>query len=303
MRMKRIFRGAIAAALMLAAASATAQTAPARHELFPYPVPPESITLLRERCNFLVYHFWERADMKKVFDRPEGLNAAFGDWISFMPYCAADTAHLAIKNLIGSVSKDGKRLLRVAQMAENWTYSDTAEIVSDELYLPFAAAAATSKKIPEADRRHFAQHLRRINSTSLGQTMPALPYIAPDGSAATFETDSVSGMVVIADPSDSESTMASIRFSIDPATRSLVENGELRIAWFYPGQLTPEVTEALAKLPENWTRGAMPDADDFFTLRIRPAIYLLDERGRIILKDRPYAMALQVFNVMANGQK
>ena len=47
----------------------------------------------------------------------------------------------------------------------------------------------------------------------------------------------------------------------------------------------------------------MPDADDFFTLRIRPAIYLLDERGRIILKDRPYAMALQVFNVMANGQK
>ena len=269
MRMKRIFRGAIAAALMLAAASATAQTAPARHELFPYPVPPESITLLRERCNFLVYHFWERADMKKVFDRPEGLNAAFGDWISFMPYCAADTAHLAIKNLIGSVSKDGKRLLRVAQMAENWTYSDTAEIVSDELYLPFAAAAATSKKIPEADRRHFAQHLRRINSTSLGQTMPALPYIAPDGSAATFETDSVSGMVVIADPSDSESTMASIRFGI----------------------------------ARNSTRGAMPDADDFFTLRIRPAIYLLDERGRIILKDRPYAMALQVFNVMANGQK
>ncbi len=64
--------------------------------------------MLRERCNFIVYHFWERADFKKVFERPEGLNAAFGDWISFMPYCAADTAHLAIKNLLKDVSKDSK---------------------------------------------------------------------------------------------------------------------------------------------------------------------------------------------------
>ncbi len=28
-------------------------------------------TILRERCNFLVYHFWDRADMKKVFNQPE----------------------------------------------------------------------------------------------------------------------------------------------------------------------------------------------------------------------------------------
>ena len=114
--------------------------------------------MLRERCNFIVYHFWERADFKKVFERPEGLNAAFGDWISFMPYCAADTAHLAIKNLLKDVSKDSKKLLRTAQMAENWTYSDTAEIVSDELYMPFAAGGArTLRPPPAAHKLHFAR--------------------------------------------------------------------------------------------------------------------------------------------------
>lgn len=302
MRMKRLFKSVLTAALLLAGGTAAAQSVPARNELFPYPMPPDGITILRERCNFLVYHFWERADLKKVFDRPEGLNAAFGDWISFMPYCAADTAHLAIRNFIGAVSKDGKKLLRTAQMAENWTYSDTASIVSEELYLPFAAAAATSKKIPEAQRAHFAQHLRRINSTSLGQTMPSLPYTAPDGSRRTLEADTVNSMIVIADPENSESSMAAIRFSIDPATRSLVETGDLRVAWFYPGELTEARAESLAKLPEQWVKGTLPDVDEFFTLRLVPAVYLLDNRGRIILKDRPYQTALQVFNVMANGQ-
>jgi len=302
MRMKRLLLNAIAAAGILIPAIAPAQSPAGRPELFPYPKPPENLTLLRERCNFLVYNFWERADLKKVFERPEGLNAAFGDWISFMPYCAADTAHLAIKNLLKAVAKDGKKLLRTAQMAENWTYSDTAEVVSDELYLPFAAAAATSKKIPAADREHFARHLRRINSTSLGQTMPPLSYIAPDGSARTLDADSVSGMVVIAGPDDLQSSTAAIRFSIDPATRSLVESGQLRIAWFYPGEFSADAAAALDKLPEQWTKGFLQDTDEYFTLRITPAVYLLDEHNRIILKDRPYTTALQVFNVMANGQ-
>lgn len=300
--MRQYFLAMLAAAALSPAIGASAQNAAKRPELFPYPQPPEGITLLRERCNFLVYHFWDRADLKKVFDRPEGLNAAFGDWISFMPYCAADTAHMAIRSFLKDVSKDGKKLLRAAHMAENWTYSDTAAIVSDELYQPFAADAATSKKIPAAEREHFARHLRRINTTSLGQTMPALPYTATDGTARLLETDSVSSMIVIADPDDTDATTAAIRFSIDPATRSLVESGDLRIAWFYPGELTEAKAEALAKLPDTWTKGVMPEMDEYFTIRIRPAIYLLDENQRIILKDRPYTMALQVFNVMVSQQ-
>ena len=46
----------------------------------------------------------------------------------------------------------------------------------------------------------------------------------------------------------------------------------------------------------------MPDAGEYFTQRLSPAVYLLDEHGRIVLKDRPYVTALQVFNVMASQQ-
>lgn len=300
MRMRRKILGTIAAAgVLLATTAATPAGGSARNELFPYPQPPEGLTLLRERCNFLVYHFWDRADLKKVFDRPEGLNTAFGDWISFMPYCAADTAHLAINNLLKSVGKDGKKLLRVAQMAENWTFSDTTDIVSEELYRPFAAAAATSKKVPADWREHFSQHLRRINASSLGQLLPALPYVAADGSKALLEGPFNSTMIVIADIDDTESTTAGIRFSIDPATRMLVDSADLRIAWFYPGEPTEATSAALAKLPEQWVKGTMPDVDNYFTIRTRPAIILLDDKNRVILKDRPYQMALQVFNVMA----
>lgn len=299
--MKRIIIGILAAAAALLPATAAGQAA-GRPELFPYPTPPEGLTLLRERCNFLVYHFWDRADMKKVFDRPEGLQAAFGDWVSFMPYCAADTAKIAIRNLLQTVGKDGKKLAKVAELAEYWTDGDSAEIVSEELFAPFAAAAATNKKVPEATRRHFARQLHRINSSAMGQMVPALPYTAPDGTERVLEQDSINTMIVVADPAATESTTASIRFSIDPATRTLVDEGLLRIAWFYPGELTETASAALAKLPENWISGALPEVEEYFRPRMIPAVYLLDPSGRVILKDRPYTMALQVFNVMAAGE-
>lgn len=300
MSLKRLTATAAAIAAMTLAAAA--QTAPEEHHLFPYPQPPEGLTILRERCNFLVYHFWDRADLRKVFDQPEGLNRAFADWVSFMPYCAPDTAHRAIKTLIASVAKDGRKLLSLADMAERHVYSDSADFVSEELYMPFAAAAATSRKVPEAQRSRFARDLRRINSTALGQALPAIAYTTPDGAPALFEADTVATMVVIADIDDTASTTASIRFSIDPATRSLVDAGSLHIAWLFAGPLTDAKREALGRMPEQWTRGVLPDPDDYFKLRISPAVFLMDEKNRIVLKDRPYTTALQVFNVMASQQ-
>ncbi|MDE6270574.1 MAG: DUF5106 domain-containing protein [Muribaculaceae bacterium] len=275
-----------------------AQTAGDEHHIFPYPQPPEGLTMLRERCNFLVFHFWDRADMKKVFDQPEGLNRAFSDWISFMPYCSADTARMSIKSLLEKVNKDGKKLIAVADMAERNVYGDTAQFISEELYLPFAATTAVSKKVPEADRKRFARDLRRINSSSLGQLMPALSYVDINGQQQVFEADTVATMVVIAEVGDTDNTTAAIRFSIDPATRRLQDEGKLSVAWFFNGQLDDSARQELEKLPDTWIRGTLPDADDYFKLRMSPAIYLLDENRRIIMKDRPYTTALQVFTVM-----
>lgn len=299
MMLPKLLTVAVAAALTLPAA---AQTTAEDHHLFPYPQPPEGLTILCERCNFLVYHFWDRADMKKVFNQPEGLSQAFGDWMSFMPYCAPDTARMAIKTLIANVGKDGRKLMTTADLAERWVFGDSADFVSEELYLPFAAAAATSKKIPEADRKRFARDLRRINSTAIGQTLPGITYIAPDGTSAIFDADTVAAMVVVATPGDTESTTAAIRFSIDLSTRSLVNAGELRIAWFFTGELNDTTREALEKLPAEWTRGVLPDAEEYFKLRMSPAVFLMDDKHRIILKDRPYTTALQAFTIMASGK-
>lgn len=295
----------LAAALILvtSALGLYGQTPGEEHHLFPYPQPPEGLTILRERCNFLVYHFWERADMKKVFSQPEGLNRAFADWISFMPYCSADTARMSIKGLISQVSKDGKKLLAVADMAERNVFGDTAQFISEELYLPFAATAASSKKLSEADRNRFARDLRRINSSAIGQIMPTLTYTDIDGQLKVFEADTVATMIVIAKAGDTDNTTASIRFSIDPATRTLMDEGRLAIAWFYDAPLDNAIRSELEKLPQNWTRGALPDADDYFKLRMSPAIYLLDDNKRVILKDRPYTTALQVFNIMNSQQQ
>ena len=71
-----------------------------------------------------------------------------------------DTVHMAVDRLIDKVKKSGPNTLTLAQMAERWLWADSAEILSEEIYLPFAKAAATHKKISNADRARFASHVK-----------------------------------------------------------------------------------------------------------------------------------------------
>lgn len=50
---------------------------------FPYPVVPEEKSTLSERCNFLVYNFWERCNLKQSFSSLEKPQESDGrlDWI------------------------------------------------------------------------------------------------------------------------------------------------------------------------------------------------------------------------------
>lgn len=115
--------------------------------LFPYPVVPDSKTLLDQRCNYLVYHFWDRANIKQTFSTISKLQDAFGDWASFMPYATSDTVMMSIDRYIASVEKaDAKMVPEMVKIAEHWFQGDSAEYSSDVLYLPFCKAGARAKK-------------------------------------------------------------------------------------------------------------------------------------------------------------
>lgn len=270
-------------------------------QLFPYPQPPEDMTNLYERCNFLVYKFWDQCDIKSAFSKKAKLDAAFGDWLSFMPYASADTVYLAIDNFHKSFKKSGEHSLSIAKMAEKWLYSDSASYRSDELYSIFVNAAVANKKIPSADRQYFEKQKLVLDNSSVGKIVPDITLTLPDGSATTFAADTSAYTVLfIYEPDCLDSNFARVRLSADMVLNQLNDAGIVRVMSLYAGEPDAGFSTAVTPFPEKWINVASPETSKFFDMRVKPAIYYLDKDHRIIAKELVVDNILNAFHSLIN---
>ena len=271
---------------LAAALSVGAQTDGGK--LFPYPVVPDDIQRLDERCDYLVSHFWDRCNFKQAFSSMNKLSEAFNDFLPPVPFASADTVHAAIDRLIANVKKSPDQTLKLAKIAERWLYSDSAEFRSEEVYLPFARAVAQNKKINGAERARFEQQVQLIENSGLGAKVKDLPFTTPEGFKSNLgELTAPNILLFINDPTCDDCAMARLRLSADINANRLIEQGVLQIVSIYPDAADNEWLQASASYPANWIVGAMPDADMYFSLRTIPQFYFLDGDHKVIAKDFP----------------
>lgn len=265
------------------------QRAAASEPLFPLPAVPDNLDNLQQRSNYFVHHFWDECNLNTAFSSRARLNTAVGTWFGLMPYASADTAHMSVNALLDKLKKKPENLLVMGQMAEGWLWADTSSMHSDELYLPFAKAVADNKKISKAERARFAAHAKIIESSSPGLKLPALELTAPDGSKALLsDTTGRQTFVLFMDPDCDDCRMAQIRLANDFNAKQLVEKGVLEVICIYPGDPNDARWAAwTTTAPEGWRIYAAPEADDYFDLRISPAMYYAAPNGVILAKNVP----------------
>lgn len=289
--MKRIFF-IISTFLMLAGGVKAQQD----DKLFPYPEPPKDMTNLYERCNFLVYKFWEQCDIKSAFSKKAKLNSAFGDWLAFMPYASADTVYLAVDNFHKSLRKSGEQAYEIAKMAENWLYSDSAAYRSDELYSLFVDAAVANKKIPAEKRRYFEAQKKILDNSTVGKIVPNIELTKADGTKTSFFADSSSYTIVFIYENDClDCTFARVRLSADMVLNQLNDAGIVRVVSLYAGEPDAAFSTAVAPFPDSWINVASPETSEYFDMRLKPAIYYLDNNHKIIAKELSVDNILNAF--------
>lgn len=255
-------------------------------DLFPYPKPSDDMTGLTERCDFLVSKFWNHCDFKGAMSKMDKFNNTFGDWVSFMPYASADTVHSAINRVIKQVEKSGPQTLALARMAQNWSHCDTAQFYSDEVFLPFAKAAANHKKVPAEDRKYFATQVQIMENTQVGQPVGNLDYVTLDGQKGSLNDIHTQMIVLFFNENDcSDCSMSRIHLSADINATALIKAGILTVLCITPGEPTPEWKAEAAGYPKEWIIGASTSADQYFSMREKPSIYLMDSRHKLLVKD------------------
>lgn len=239
----------------------------AQERYFPYPTPPENLVRLDERCNYLICHFWDHCNFKNAFSSLPKMKSAFGDFISFMPYATADTAFMAVDELLGKVKKSHKNTLAIVKMAESYLYCDTAQYYSEQLFLPFAKAAANHKKIPNEEKRYYSRISKILESSQVGMRAPDIKFTQADGSISSLSQHATPMVILLFTTPDCEGcNLAKLRLSADYALNRMIEDGRLNIINIYPSEATPEVIDAMGSTPSNWISGAAPDASEYFEL-------------------------------------
>lgn len=264
--------------------------------LFPYPSIPDSITSIPARYDYFVGHFWDHAPMNKVFSSRERLALAFDDFISPMRFTSGPVVLDAVSRLMKSVEKEPEKQLFFANLAENRLYGDSAELLSDKLYMAFIRPVLSNKKVDKASRERYRAQVIQLSNSQPGAPMPAVPYTDPDGQQRIYEhRDSVATIFFFNDPDCMDCTLARARLNADIRANELLDSGELDIVAISPVDADDAWKATTAGFNKKWIVGANPDADMLLDLRFgTPAFYIVDQNGILVAKNMNIEALLQV---------
>lgn len=265
---------------------------------FPYPVAPDTLATLQQRTDYIVTRFWDRCDLKRAFSAKNRMAESFADYLSFMPYASRDTVFASMDRLAAKLAKQPDDLLFLAECAERELLGDSAQYVSEELFLHFAKEVIANKKIPKASKARWQHMVRLLENSMPGNRIPAIPYETRGGEQRTLAQDSAKVLVVLYlyDPDCVECSLAKVRLNTDTRAGQLLANGAMKVVCLTPSEPTGEWRSAVERYPEAWTVGAAPDLDDMLMYETLPTFYVLDGKGKIYYKNLNVDQVLQILS-------
>lgn len=276
----------IALIALLAAFAAPLRAQTAQQPYFQLPIIPDSIKDFDSRLDYMVQHYWDFADMKKVFSSRSKMAEAFDTYINFMPHATANVALESTEKFLKSI-KNPNDLLFVAELAESKLYADSAVIPSDQLYLIFAKAVADNKSVDRNAKMRFAHQANVLSRSQRGMQAPEFQFTTPEGLKRTFVPDTTARVTILFfnDPDCMDCRLARVRLDADLHTQRLVESGVVDIVSITTTDATDSAwLGATASYPSTWTVGAAPEVEDIYDIRHSPTLYLIDHKGVIQLK-------------------
>lgn len=271
----------------------------AQERAFAYPVPPESLETLEQRTSYLVEHFWDRANMKSVFSSVKNFRQAFEDYVSFMPYADSVTVFNSIGRLIDQVKKTPQNMLTMANVAREKMYSDTAEYRFDNIYLPFARAAASTSGIDKQLREQFALEANQLENTQVGMRLPSIAMTKADGS--TIDPSTMNGtylLLFFEQPGNFDAMLARTRLETDYSLKELIDQGFIKVLVVSDVEPDDQWREQSSALPNGWTAVTSPQVNRLFDRRVKPTVYYVNADGVILSKELPVENLVEAFRTV-----
>lgn len=252
--------------------------------LFEYPVAPENIESLEEKCNYLVKNFWNEFNFKKKEPIDQyALNEAFGVYVTPMRYASKKESEQSVDKLISKISGNQTLLLQFTKAAEENLYGPRADFWSDELYLKFLDALIKNKKISDSRKEKYIHQAYSLRESQKGNMAPSFEFIDKEGNKKNYFPMSTPTMLIFGNPDDTDWRLSRLKMDSNFNLSDALAKGKVNILYIVTAPIENWYSN-ISNYNSRWTLGSASDQNFIYDTRLNPSIYIIGADGKIINK-------------------
>ena len=284
-----------------------------------HPFPPVSIPMVYDgdpeaEAGYVMEHYWDAFFNSEGSTTPKSIlgvldddfEQALANYIAILqnrklqatPDSPAplEQARKSVKTFFDKLERksksepDNHAYLRITEMVAKYLYDPNSPLRDEDLYLPFAEAAAKSPCTSEGMRPAYEYEAGQCRTNSFGKKVPDIKYCDAKGHKGTlYGVDADYTMLFFSNPGCTACKEIVNEIQAHGYMERLISEGKLAIVNIYIDEEVSKWRDYVGNYPASWISGydytfKLRDSGTY-DIRAIPSLYLLDSSKRVLMKD------------------
>ncbi|MCD8033376.1 MAG: DUF5106 domain-containing protein [Alistipes sp.] len=245
-----------------------------------------------EQRDYLREHYWDRFDFADTLFTTGAdtlqMVEAYARYIALISDRPTDGA--PIDSLMRRASVSRKMLDYFSMLAERVIHDPNSPLRNDEFYIPVLQAQLRAPWYDEYERIVPQYDLEMAMQNRLGHPANDFRYTLASGASGTlYGLRAEYILLFINNPGCPMCRDIREAISSSPMLSMMIERGQLKVLAIYPDEDLGEWHDYRDHIPASWInaydKGCVIREKSLYDLHAIPAMYLLDSRKRVLVKD------------------
>ncbi len=281
---------------------------------FPFPSVPSVITSEAEVYQYIAIHYWDKYfDSVEVFSQDTSLigGVTKGDFINaYRGY--VDILMRIPTNIAFTAQKKAVDLAEKAQLnnpnsnvfqsfikfAEEAIYGVNSDYRNEELYIPVLEKIIQTTLIDSLSKISYKMDLEGCYRNRIGEKGANFKYMTTNGEGTLYLITSEHTLLFFSNPGCPSCKEIMTALDQSATIKELINSKKLTVLNLYIDENITEWHNYIKEYPKGWINGYDPDLiirnDNLYNIRAIPSMYLMDRDKKILLKDAPVEIILNV---------
>lgn len=242
--------------------------------------------------DYLRWHYWDRFDFADTLFIREvdtvQMIEAYVRWIALISDRPSDGAPM--DSLMRRASASRPMLDYFTMLAEQVIHDPNSPLRNDEFYIPVLQAQLRSPWYDEYERIAPQYDLEMAMQNRLGHQANDFRYTLASGASGNlYGLHAEYVLLFINNPGCPMCREIREAITSSPMLSEMIERGRLKVLAIYPDEDLTEWRDYRDHIPASWInaydKGCVIREKSLYDLHAIPAMYLLDSRKRVLVKD------------------